>query len=56
MYPCGIEAPLASNLNYIASTTAAVAVLAKVGTDGKVCILNSGATQIVADVNGYFIN
>jgi hypothetical protein len=56
VYPCGVETPLASNLNYIANTTAAVAVFAKVGADGKVCILNSGATQIVADVNGYIIN
>ena len=54
--PCGIAAPLASNLNYIADTTTAVAVVAKVGSDGKVCILNSGATQIVVDVNGYLMN
>jgi hypothetical protein len=30
--------------------------LAKVGADGKVCILNSGATDVVVDVNGYFVN
>ena len=56
VYPCGIAPPLASNLNYTPGTTAAVAVIAKVGVDGKVCILNSGATQVVVDVNGYFMD
>ena len=56
VYPCGITPPLASNLNYNANSTTAVAVMAKVSGDGKVCILNSGATHVVVDVNGYLMN
>ncbi len=56
VYPCGIAPPLASNLNYSINSTTAVAVIAEVSSDGTVCILNSGATQLVVDVNGYFMN
>jgi hypothetical protein len=53
VYPCGITAPLASNLNYGVNTVVANAVTVKVGTDGKVCLRNSGPTELVVDVNGY---
>ena len=53
VYPCGIPAPLASNLNYGVGTVVANAVTVKVGTDGKVCLRNSGPTELVVDVNGY---
>jgi hypothetical protein len=56
VYPCGVAPPLASNLNYSENTTAAVAVVAKVGNDGTVCLLNSGATDVVVDVNGFLMN
>ncbi len=54
VYPCGIDRPLASNLNYGVGTTAANAVIVKVGTGGKVCVYNSNPTQLIADVSGYF--
>ena len=53
VYPCGIDRPLASNLNYGVGTTAANAVLVKVGVEGKVCLYNSNPTQLIADVSGY---
>ena len=53
VYPCGIPAPLASNLNYGINTVVANAVTVKVGTDGKVCLRNSGPTELVVDVNGF---
>jgi hypothetical protein len=53
VYPCGIAPPLASNLNYGINTTVANAVIVKIGTAGQVCLLNSGPTQLVVDVNGY---
>jgi hypothetical protein len=34
--------------------TIANAVIAKVGTGGKVCMYNLTATHIIVDVNGYF--
>ena len=54
VYPCGIDAPLASNLNYALGQTIPNAVIAKVGTNGDVCIFNSQPLQLVADVTGYF--
>jgi hypothetical protein len=53
VYPCGVEPPLASNLNYGINTTVANAVIVKIGAAGQVCLLNSGPTQLVVDVNGY---
>ena len=52
VFPCGSSRPLASNLNVVGEIVPN-AVLAKVGTDGKVCLYTSAATDIVADVNGF---
>ncbi len=56
VYPCGTQRPLASNVNYVAGQVVPNAVLAKVGTDGKVCIYTSAATHLVVDVNGFVPN
>ena len=56
VYPCGAALPVASNLNYTVGATVANAVVVKVGTGGQVCLFNSGATQLIADTNGYTIN
>jgi len=53
VYPCGIERPNASNLNFVAGGTVANAVMVKVGASGQVCFFNSAGTQVIADVNGY---
>lgn len=55
VYPCGSPRPNASNLNYSAFDTAN-AVMAKIGTGGRVCIWTSSSTHLVADINGYFID
>ena len=55
-YPCGIDVPLASNLNYGVNTTVAIAAIVQVGSNGKVCLFNSGSTHLIADVNGYLLN
>jgi hypothetical protein len=59
LYPCGptpesTPPPLASNLNFSAGQTIANAVVAKIGDGGNVCIFNSQATDLIADVSGYF--
>ena len=54
VFPCGGPQPMASNLNFVAGTAIANAVVAKIGVGGKVCIFVSNATQLVVDVNGYF--
>jgi Regulator of chromosome condensation (RCC1) repeat len=52
-YPCGSPRPLTSNVNYVAGDVSPNAVLAKIGTGGKVCIYTLAASHIIADVNGY---
>ena len=54
VFPCGSAVPNASNLNYAVGQTIANAVIARLGVDGKVCIYNFGATNLIADVTGYF--
>ena len=54
VWPTGAEMPTASNLNFVAGQTVPNLVIAKLGS-GKVSIYNSaGATQVIADVLGYF--
>ena len=56
VYPCGAPQPLASNLNYTTGSIIPNAVITKIGDNGTVCIFTSNATQLLADVNGYFPN
>ena len=54
-WPAGANRPLASNLNYAAGQTVANLVTVKVGTDGKVILLNhAGSTHVIADVAGWY--
>ncbi|HWL43993.1 MAG TPA: hypothetical protein VNQ73_13715, partial [Ilumatobacter sp.] len=53
VWPCGSDRPQASNVNYGPGDVAPNAVLAKVGTGGKVCLYTKAATDLVVDVNGY---
>jgi hypothetical protein len=54
VWPCGTPQPLASNLNFAAGQTVPNSVIAKAGTDGKVCLFSSQAIDAVVDVAGYF--
>ncbi|MBT5276311.1 MAG: hypothetical protein HOL78_06675 [Ilumatobacter sp.] len=45
--------PLASTVNYGPGDVVANAVLAKIGTGGKVCINTYADIDIVVDVTGY---
>ena len=56
IYPCGTTQPTASNLNYTTGQTIPNAVIAKIGTAGKVCLYTNAPTQFVVDVAGYFTN
>jgi hypothetical protein len=53
VHPCGQPRPTTSNVNYFAGDITPNAVLAKIGTGGKVCIYTFAATHLLADVNGY---
>jgi Fibronectin type III domain len=54
VFPCGQQVPQASNLNYQAGDVVPNAVLAKVGTGGKVCFYSYAETDLLVDVGGYF--
>jgi len=41
VYPCGINPPLASNLNFVPGVNVPNAVLSKIGTNGDVCLFTS---------------
>lgn len=54
IYPCSTARPTASNLNFRAGVTVANGVIAKIGTGGTVCIYVDNATNLLADVSGFF--
>ena len=54
VWPCGEAQPTASNVNFTAGTTIPNLVITKLGTAGKVCIFSSAATNLIADVSGYY--
>ena len=53
VYPCGAR-PGASNLNFVAGQTVPNAVIAPVSASGEICLFANVATDLVADVNGWF--
>ena len=55
VWPAGEAKPLASSLNFVRGQTVPNLIVAKLGAGGKVDVaVNAGATQVVADVVGYF--
>ena len=56
VYPCDAGIPTASNVNYVAAQTVANAVISKLSDAGTVCLFNSGATHLVVDIAGYFVD
>src|SRR6476619_3466500 len=53
-YPCGQQPPLASNVNFQADQTVPNLVIAKPGSDGRVCVVTSVAAHLVVDLQGWF--
>jgi hypothetical protein len=54
VWPCGSTMPTASNVNLNGTTDLVPnAVIAKIGTDGKVCIFNSTGMDLIVDVGGF---
>ena len=54
VWPCGEQQPTASNLNFGVGQDVANAVIAKVGTNGYVCIFTSQRADFIADLDGTF--
>ena len=53
VYPCGVDRPVASNVNYGVGETIANTVVAHLGAGGAVCLYTKGATDVVVDVAGW---
>jgi hypothetical protein len=53
-YPCGTPLPTASTVNYVPGDTIANSTIIEIGTGGKVCIFNSGTTDLLADITGWY--
>ncbi len=55
VYPCGAR-PLASNLNFVTWQVVPNAVIAPVSGNGEVCLYSNMETDLLADINGWFVN
>jgi hypothetical protein len=53
-YPCGTDAPTASNLNFRGGESRAVSAIVGLAADGAMCLLSNVATEVIVDVNGYY--
>ena len=54
-YPCGTAQPYVSNLNYTPGGAAiANSATVPIGAGGKVCLYTSSATNLIADINGWY--
>jgi hypothetical protein len=54
VWPCGAPRPLASNLNYVVGQNVPNLTISRLGTSGQVCFYSMVATDVVADVSGFF--
>lgn len=55
MFPCGQSQPLVSTLNAVDGRVKAGAAIVPAGTNGAVCAFASNDTDVVLDINGYFV-
>jgi hypothetical protein len=55
MFPCGQPLPLTSTLNSTDGRTKAVAAIVPAGANGSVCAFSTNETDMVLDINGYFV-
>ena len=54
-FPCGQPLPLASTLNSIDGRVKAAAAIVPAGTNGGLCFFATNDTDLVLDINGYFV-
>lgn len=54
VYPCGLDKPLASALNYRTGVNIANEFTVPLGPDGDICIYARAETDIIVDVYGYY--
>ncbi|MFT4797911.1 MAG: hypothetical protein ACI9W1_001335 [Candidatus Azotimanducaceae bacterium] len=56
VWPCGVDMPNASNLNYLAGDIVANNVIAPIGDDGTVCLSSFAGSDVIVDISGWFEN
>jgi len=56
MFPCGQSLPLASTLNSVDGRVKAAAAILPAGTNGSVCAFATQDTEVILDINGYFVS
>ena len=56
VFPCGQSQPLASTLNSIDGRIKAVAAIVPAGSGGAICNFATNDTDLVIDINGYFVS
>jgi uncharacterized repeat protein (TIGR01451 family) len=54
-FPCGQAKPLVSTLNSIDGRVKAVAAIVPAGSNGDACFFVTNDTDLVLDINGYFV-
>jgi hypothetical protein len=54
-FPCGQSLPLASTLNATDGRVKAAAAIVPAGTNGGLCFFSTDSTDLVLDINGYFV-
>lgn len=54
VYPCDVDRPLSSNVNYSSGQIIANGVIAPVSADGRVCFYSSAPTDLIVDLAGWF--
>ena len=55
MFPCGQTLPLASTLNSTDGRVKAAAAIVPAGTNGGVCAFATNDTELILDIDGYFV-
>ena len=53
VWPCDLDRPNASNVNYVAGQTIANNVMTTIGASGKVCAFASAPTHVIVDIAGW---
>jgi hypothetical protein len=53
VWPCDVDRPLASNLNFEAGQTIANNVMSTLGASAKVCAFASAPTHVIVDIAGW---
>src|SRR3954470_1773740 len=54
-FPCGQSLPLASTLNATDGRVKVAAAIVPAGTNGGLCFFSTNDTDLVLDINGYFV-